>query len=283
AARDIVVDAASAADLDHALLELVFGLIAAQVAAMPASSPLRGLAGMLGLADDAVPDFPVADLFARGPIALADWFAAALSGAARQDWMTGLARLFGTTVTGAGDDAAVEVTVAGAPVRLELRVTPGASARPAITPRVSAGITVGAAVRLALSADLVTIDLGNGAALALPRLAITARLDPPAPAKLLPTVAGPGGLTLSVGALETGFALDANRRPVLVVTAEDADVGTTHYDLLDLSTPEALAAVAASAIADAARALLTALGPAGDAIAILLGLEDPPRAPGLPR
>jgi hypothetical protein len=283
APRDIVVDAASAAELDHALLELVFGLIAAQVAAMPASSPLRGLAGMLGLADDAVPDFPVADLFARGPIALADWFAAALTGAARQDWMTGLANLFGVTVTGTGDDAAVEVTVAGAPVRLELHVTPGASARPAITPRVSAGITVGAAVRLALSVDLVTIDLGNGAALALPRLAITARLDPPGAAKLLPAVAGPGGLTLSVGALETGFALDANRRPVLVVTAEDADVGTTHYDLLDLSTPQALAAVAASAVADAARALLTALGPAGDAIAILLGLDDAPGAPGLPR
>jgi len=280
--RDLIVDAANADDLDDALLELIFGLIAAQVAAITPPSPIIGLASMLGLADDAVPDFPVADLVARGPIALAEWFAAALSGAAREAWMAGLAQLLGGTLTGAGADRAVEVTVAGAPLRLELDVTPGASARPAVTARASAGITVGTAVRLALAVDLVRIDLGNGAVLALPRLALTAGLDPPGAAKLLPAVAGPGGLTLSVGALEVGFALDANRRPVLVVTAKDADVGTTHYDVLDLSTPEALAAVAGGAVADAARALLTALGPAGNAIAILLGLADPPGAPGLP-
>ena len=284
APRDLVVDADSADELDDALLELVFGLIEAQVTAIPATSPLRGLATIVGLADDAVPDFPIADLIARGPSALADWFASALTGPARQDWINGLAALLGGSVAGGGTpDAAVEVSIAGASVRLELRLTPGASSRPVLTARLSVGVTGGPGGRLALSADLVSIDLGTGTPLALPRLAMTGRLDPPGPAKLLPPVAGPGGLQVSVGALEVGFALDANRRPVLVITAEDAGVGATHYDVLDLSTPEALAAVAGQAISDAASALLAAIGPAGNAVAILLGLADPPTAPGLPR
>ena len=284
APRDLVVDAAAADELDDALLELVLGLIQAQIDALDPSSPLRGLAAMLGLADDAVPDFPIADLASRGPVALADWLAAALAGTARQDWVAGLALLMGGSVTGAGTaDAAVEVTIAGAPVRLAMLVTPGASGRPVVTPRLSAGVTVDPAMRLALAVDLVSVDLGSGAALAVPRLAVTGRVDPPGPAKLLPAVTGPGGLQIAVGALEVGFALDANRRPVFVLSAEDADVGATHYDVLDLSTPEALAAVAGQVVADAASSLLAALGPAGEAAAILLGLADPPGVTGLPR
>ena len=232
APRDLVVDAADAGELDDALLELVLGLVEAQAAALPAGSPLAGLASVLGLADDAVPDLPVADLLARGPAALAGWLASALAdGGARDDWMAGLARLLGGSVVAAGTpDAAVEVTIAGAPVRLEVRLTPGASGRPVVTPRLSAGVAGGPGARLAFSADLVALDLGSGAALALPRLAITGRIDPPGPLKLLPPVALPGGMQVSVGALEAGFALDAARRPVLVLTAEDADVGATHYD-----------------------------------------------------
>ncbi len=281
APRDLVVDADSADELDDALIELVLGLIEAQVAALPAVSPeLAGFASIIGLADDAVPDFPIADLLARGPVALADWFAAALTGPARQDWVSGLATLLGGNVIAPGTaDAAVEVNIAGAPLRIELRLTPGASSRPIVTARLSTGVAGGPGARLAFTADVVSIDLGTGAPVALPRLAITGRLDPPGPARLLPPVVGPAGLQVAVSALEVGFALDANRRPVLVVNAEDADVGATHYNVLDLSTPEALAAVAGQAIADAASAVLGALGPAGGAVAILLGLDD---APGVP-
>jgi large repetitive protein len=282
--RDLVVDAATADALDDALLELVFGLVEAQVAGLPSSSPLSGLAAILGLADDAVPDLPIADLLARGPIALADWFASAVSGAARQDWLAGLARLLGGTVVNAGTaDATVEVGIGGAPVRLALLLAPGASSRPVVTPRLSVGVTGGPGARLALTADLVALDLGSGVPVALPRLAITGRLDPPGAAKLLPPVMGPAGLQVAVGALEAGLALDTNRRPVLVLTAEDADVGATHYEVLDLSTPDALAAVAGQAITDAAAAVLAGIGPGGHAVAILLGLADPPSVPGLPR
>jgi hypothetical protein len=235
APRDLVVDAASAAELDDALLELIFGLVEALVDGLPAGSPLRGLAAMLGLGDDAVPDFPVALLAERGPQALAEWLAEALSGSAREDWLDGLALLLGGSVAGAGTpEAAVEVSVGGAPVRLELLLTPGAASRPVITPRLSAGVAGGHGSRLALSVDLVSLDLGNGAALAVPRLAVTGRIDPPGPARLLEPAAGPSGLQIAVGALEVGFGLDASRRPVLLITAEDADIGATHYDLLDL-------------------------------------------------
>ena len=285
AARDVVVDASTASALDDALLELVLGLVQAQLSAVPATSPLQGLASILGLADDDVPNFPIADLIARGPIALADWLASALSGPALQDWLSGLATLLGGSVVGGGaPDAAVEVTIGGAPVRLELRLSPGASSRPVVTARLSVGVSGGPGGRLALAADLASIDLGTGAPLALPRLAITGRLDPPGPAELLPPVVGPAGLQISVGALEVGFAIDANRRPVLVITAEDADVGATHFDVLDLSTPEALAAAANQAVSDAASAIIGAIaGAAGDAAAILLGLENPASAPGIPR
>ena len=281
APRDLVVNADSVDQLDDALIELVLGLIEAQVAALPTVSPqLAGFASILGLAADAVPDFPVADLLARGPVALADWFAAALIGPARQDWMSGLATLLGGNVIAPGTpDSAVEVNIAGAPLRIELRLTPGASSRPIVTVRLSTGVAGGPGARLAFTVDLVSIDLGTGSPVALPRLAITGRLDPPGPAKLLPPLVGPAGLQIAVGALEVGFALDENRRPVLVVNAEDADVGATHYNVLDLSTPEALAAVAGQAVADAAAAVLGALGPGGAAVAILLGLDDAPGAP----
>jgi hypothetical protein len=281
APRDLVVNAESVDQLDDALIELVLGLIEAQVAALPTVSPqLAGFASILGLAADAVPDFPVADLLARGPVALADWFAAALTGPARQDWVSGLATLLGGNVINPGTpESAVEVNIAGAPLRIELRLTPGAASRPIVTARLSTGIAGGPGARLAFIADLVSIDLGTGAPVALPRLAVTGRLDPPGPAKLLPPLVGPAGLQVAVGALEVGFALDASRRPVLVVNAEDADVGATHYDVLDLSTPEALAAVAGQAVADAATAVLQALGPAGAAVAILLGLDSVPGAP----
>ena len=65
-----------------------------------------------------------------------------------------------------------------------------------------------------------------------------ARPSPPAPGgagrrrlggagALLGPVAGPGGLQITVGSFEGGFALDADRRPVLVLAALDAVVGAT--------------------------------------------------------
>ena len=75
---------------------------------------------------------------------------------------------------------------------------------------------------------------------------------------LLGPVAGPGGLQITVGSFEGGFALDADRRPLLVLAALDAVVGSTPYDRLDLTDGDALAGVAAQAVVDAAASLLDA-------------------------
>jgi large repetitive protein len=74
-ARDIDVDADTVDELDDAVLDLLLGLVRAAAADPGVAGPFSGLAGMLGLADDDVPDFPIADLRERGARALADWFA----------------------------------------------------------------------------------------------------------------------------------------------------------------------------------------------------------------
>jgi hypothetical protein len=59
------------------------------------------------------------------------------------------------------------------------------------------------------------------------------------------------------GSFEGGFALDADRRPLLVLAAP-TPVGSTPYPRLDLTDGDALAGVAAQAVVDAAATLLDA-------------------------
>ena len=92
-------------------------------------------------------------------------------------------------------------------------------------------------------------------------------------------MAGPGGLQITVGSFEGGLALDADRRPVLVLAALDAVVGATGYGRLDLTDGDALAGAVAQAVVDAAGTLLDLLGPLGDAVGALIGLTDPPGGP----
>ena len=275
APRDVIVDMAGLDELDDAVLELVLGLVRAQVDGLPADDPLRGLAALLGLTDDAVPDFPIAQLLAAGPTALADWLAVALGNpASRTAWLAALAVLLGGTV------AAETVTVEFGPARLELRVAvePGVAGRPRVTPTVTLSVTGGDGIRLALDADPVAIDLGTGAAVALPRMAVTARLAPAAGSLLGPVVEPASGLTVEVAAFQAGLALDTARRPVLVLQAHTAKVGATSFDVLDLSSAQALAGAVEQVVTDAAAALLAGLGPVGSTVAVLLGLADPPGA-----
>ncbi len=127
---------------------------------------------------------------------------------------------------------------------------------------------------VAVTAELVRLDLGTGAAVAVPSLRAEARFDLSALA--MPNVA--------IDTLAIGFGLDAGRRPVLVVALENAVVfGTTHARL-DLTNPDAVAAAAASAATDALAEVLGNLGPAGDLIGVALGWEAPAGAgAGYPR
>ena len=271
APRDIVVDAAGLEELDDAVLDLLLGLARAVAADPAVAGPFAGLAAMLGLAEDDVPDFPIDDLRARGPRALADWLGKALSvPAARGDWLDGLATLVG----GAVDGEAVTLNVGAASVRLSVAVAPGRASLPSVTPRVELVVDGATGVELALAIEPVTLDLGTGAAVALPDLAATATIAAAA-GKLLEG-ASVDGLTIAVGSLHAGLAIDTTRRPRLVLEAHDADVGATHFDILDLSSPEALADAVQDVVGDAVALLLDRLGPAGDAVAVLIGFADPP-------
>ena len=277
-ARDVVVDADGIDELDDALLDLVFGLLHAATDALSASDPAHGLAGVLGLVDgDGVPELPVAEVVNQGPIALAGWLAQCLTGSARGQWLAHLAVLLGGSVTGTGDDAKVRVPVGGGVnVVLDVDTSPGAAGLPVVSPTVSLEVAGATGCTLALSVTPVSVDLATGAAVAVPSLSALAKVSAGAGNDLLGPVAGPGGLTITVGSFEGGFALDADRRPLLVLAALNAVVGATSYQRLDLTDGDALAGAAAQAVVDAAASLLTALGPLGDAVGVLIGLTNPP-------
>ena len=137
-------------------------------------------------------------------------------------------------------------------------------------------------VTLALEVNPVSIDLGTGAAVAVPALRLTGQLRGSG-GPLLPAVTGPAGLSVEIGGLDAGFALDAARRPTLVLQARSATVGASQFAVLDLSSPDALAAAAQDVVAGAATSLLRNLGPAAVAAGVLLGLADPPGGPVLPK
>ncbi len=280
-AGDVEVRADRLDEVDDALVGLILGLVRAQAAGLPSNDPLRGLASLLGLNSDAVPDFPLDDVLSRGATALADWFGTVVADeTVRADWLGGLAALVGGTVQGTGAAAQVAVTIDAATLRLKVAATPGAAGRPVITPTLTLDVAGAGGVTLALDVDPVSLDLGTGSAVAVPRLSLTARVAGSGGAQLLtPTGSGLGRVGLEE--LRAGFALDPSRRPMLVVEARVADVGATHFEVLDLTSPDALAAAAGQVITDAAGSLLDGLGAAGDAIAVVLGLPLP-GGPALP-
>ena len=239
---------------------------------------------MLGLVPGAVPAFPLEALLAHGPGALADWLAAALGGpVGRAAWLGGVAALVGGTVSGSGAAAQVDVTLGPAVLAIGIDAVAGASGRPRITPTLTLSVTGAPGVTLALEADPVSIDLGTGVAVAVPALRLTGQLRGSSGGPLLPAVTGPAGLSVEIDGLDAGFALDPARRPTLVLQALNATVGASQFAVLDLSSPDALAAAAQDAVAGAAGSLLRNLGPAAVAAGILLGLSDPPGGPALPK
>ena len=283
APADLAVTVTDLASLEHSLIHLVMGLVQAEVSGLPATDPLRGLATMLGLVPGDVPAFPVEELLAHGPGVLAGWLAAALGdAAARTAWLGGVAALVGGTVSGTGAAAQVDVTLGPAVLAIGIDAVAGASGRPRITPALTLSVTGAPGVTLALEVDPVSIDLGTGAAVAVPALRLTGQLRGSG-GPLLPAVTGPAGLSVEIGGLDAGFALDAARRPTLVLQARSATVGASQFAVLDLSSPDALAAAAQDVVAGAATSLLRNLGPAAVAAGVLLGLADPPGGPALPK
>lgn len=262
--RDLELSLTDPEALREAGLDMIIALIKAQADNATAGTQIEAFTRLLGLAGDAaIPDLPVEDLFARGLDALGDWLAEALGEAtARAAWLQALADLLANGASAGADH--VTLPVGGASVRLGLTAVPGASGRPVITFSVSFG-TISGTAEAALTADLVRIDLGARAALAVPRLGAEARFD----------LSGVTMPDVSVERLVIGAGLDASRRPVLVVELQNAVVFSTTHPRLDLTNPDALAAAAAQAATDALTEMLGDLGPAGNLIAVTLGWAAP--------
>ncbi|MCA2992866.1 MAG: hypothetical protein INH11_17665, partial [Gemmatimonas sp.] len=273
-ARDLDLSLTDPEAIRDAGMELMVGLIQAQIGGA-AGGQVAALARVLGLgADPAIPDLPVPDIFARGAEALADWLAAALGSAtARTAWLSALAGLLanGAAATAEG----VTLPIGGAVLRIGVRAEPGPAGRPVVTVSVGFGFADGTA-EVGVAADLVRLDLGTGAAVAVPALRADLRID-------LSGVALANG-DIAVDRFVFGVGLDPDRRPVLVIEMRDVRVFSTTHARLDLTNPEAVAAMAAAAVTDALAELLGQLGPAGALVGVALGWAAPTgAAAGYPR
>ncbi len=276
--RDLTVSAGDAGGLEDTVLDLVLGLVRAQAAALP-PGPLTALAGALGLREGSgVPPLPFHDLPTAGIHALATWLeSVVLDASSRSAWLAQLAELVGGAVVA----DRVTLTVGVAQVTLGVQAVPGADGHTRLTPTIGVEVRAGADAVVRADADVCTIDLGGGAAVALPRLALqlVLGLRPGGGSVLLDE---PGPPHVRVETLRAGFGLDATRRPTLVVAADRVTIGTHTHETLDLSSPDAVADVGGVLLGDVADEVLARLGAAGDAVRALLGLSAPAGHPEVP-
>ncbi|MGH6690320.1 MAG: hypothetical protein ACREF4_06550, partial [Gammaproteobacteria bacterium] len=278
APRDLAVSVSDLDELDDAALDLVLGLVRAQVDSPSggALGALSSLAGMLGLrGTSAVPPLPVAELASRGPAAIAEWFEDVIAQAgSRTAWLGEVAGLLGGGASVVADE--VRFTVGPAQIGFGVRVTTGTAGRPVVTPLLSASLVDGSA-RGRAEVELLRIDLATGEAMAVPRLSAFAQLG---------RVAGSGAALLSgdpgVDSVRVGIALDEQRRPVFLLAADGVTLAGNTYATLDLSTPDALAESVGTALTDIAADLLNQLGPAGAVLSAIFGLQAPTSDPSVP-
>ncbi|MCK0126068.1 hypothetical protein MWU76_16880 [Gelidibacter sp. F2691] len=269
--RDFSLSVSDLDELDEAALELILGIIQA-VADGGGTPEISALAELLGLAGS-VPPLPIDGLVNQGPQVLADWFAALMGdGAAKSAWMNAAANLIGGAASLSGDTLAINLG-GGISVDLAIAAVTGPTGRPIVTPSISFGITQGTA-RVEVVADLLKLDLGTGTALAVPALSAQLRLG----SSGAPILAGDPG----IGALRAGIALGPSRQPIAILALDHVEIAGNSYEVLDLSTPDAIAEVGATLIADVIADLLAQLGGPGTAISVLLGVAPPASAPALP-
>lgn len=276
APRDLRLSMTDLDELEDGLTELVLGLIKAQVDTL-GGGPLAALAGLVGLrGGSALPDLPVQDVIEHGVSALARWFGDVIRGeASRAIWLAELADLLG----GTADDEAVTFSLGSARLRLGARAGTGTAGHPTVTPFVAVEVgDAGGDVVASAAADLTVVDLGSGAVRALPSCTLGAVLG------RRPSGAGTPLLTgdPAVDRFVVGFALDPDRRPTLRLAAEHVTIGGHVHEVVDLSTPGAVADAAGTVVVGVVDDLLGQLGAVGDAVRTLLGLATPTGFPAVP-
>ena len=288
--RDIRVSADGADELDDAVLDLVLSLVRSMLPTPPATPPAGGpggpatptaqevltsVAGMLGLVPgDAIPDFPIAEIASQGPTALAEWARALLTESdQREQWIDYLAGLFEAEAE--GSEVVFPLPGTTVELRVGVRVDTGPSGNPLLTPTLGMQLTqTGSTARAEARADLCTIDLVTGSAVAVPRLGIWAALG----SHDEPVLDVTGSPSVLAETLRVGFALDADRRPTFVLAADRVTIGTQQtFPVLDLTSPDALLDAAGAAVGTIADELLGSLG---TAVQVLLGTENAPGMSG---
>ena len=284
---DISLGSASA--IGPELAHLLAAILQAEAAS--ATGAARDLLGLIGLlpAGGAIPPLPVGDILASGLPALAPWLqSVAATPAAMQAWVGLLADLIGANTTAAGPPYGISLAAGRAELDLTVDVSVDNAGGLVITPgasvRVSTPLAAVSEVSVAADAELARISLGaHPGVQALPYLQLAARYG--ADTGTIVSVTSPAVVT--VGALHAGLGLDNGRKPVFVLGAERVDVGRDashldHHDVLDLTSPDALADVGAEALSAIVTGMLAGLGPAGTAIEVLLGITPPASHAGDP-
>ena len=279
---DISLDSASA--IGPELAHLLTAVLQAEAAS--ATGAARDVLGMFGLlpSGGAIPPLPVAGILADGLPALRQWLQSlATTPSAMQAWMGLLADLAGATVASGGPPYGISLSVGRAAVDLTVDVAVSEGGDLVLTPGLSLSVATALGgssvpeVSVAVAASLARIQLGaHPGVRALPLLSLTARYG--GDSGTIVSVSSPAVVT--VGALHAGLALDDGRKPVFVLGAERVDVGQDasrlhHHDVLDLTSPDALADVGAQALDAVVAGMLGGLGAAGTAISVLIGLTPP--------
>ena len=290
--HDFAIGGTAGPGLADEAVRLVLGVVQQSLAS--ASGELSELLSLVGLsADSRLPVLPIADIFAHGASAWRTWLDTLLQDSVAVDaWLSHAAKLSGnvgtvvaaggpglphrvrwTTATGVAIDALVLAgrTAAGDPLfELGVEVT---------TPQTTASGTTPSG-RLALSATLVRVTVGATPSVrGLPSVQLAGHVGKQGERLLDSATPAPG---VKVGSLELGLTLGADRKPGLVLAAHNVDIGTHHYDVLDLTNTHTLADVGGAVVGDVADLVLGHLGAAGDAVKVLLGLGAPAGQVGWP-
>ena len=261
--RDLVLSLNDPDALQETATDLILALIEAQLRGS-GGAQVRALAEALGLGGvPEIPAFPASDLAERGAEALAEWVAQLLgTPVARARWIEALADLLGGGAT--ANASGIDLPVGGAVVRIGLRAEDGATGRPDITVSVSFSLVEGIAAA-GVAVDILRLSLATGAAVAVPQLDASLRFD----------MSGLVTPDVSLDTLILGFGFDEDRRPKVIIAAQNATVGSSTHPWLDLTNPDALAAAAAQTVTDLLGELLAQLGPGASLIGTALGWTAP--------
>lgn len=283
-----------AEDLGPSGVRIGLALLQAQFATLPAE--LRNLLALVGLdAGSAVPPLPIDDLFTRGPVALRDWLRGVFTvEAATAAWLLSLRELLGLpaeALSGSGTAAApfqlcfedagwrgcLTLVVTADPATGAVVLAPGMKATIDSTGALDGGLDA--------SIDLCRLIIGPvPSVVALPMAGFSARIEGSG-GPLIDETVSPPGIRVRIGSLVAGMGLRAGS-VAPVFEARDVTLGQLpgdRYDVLDLTSAEALSNAVAGVLDDIFQRVLDALGVTtsdeGRAVAALAGLIEPQGAP----